>query len=1092
MRIFKRAGAGLLAILFVATFFVSLAPPGLASAQNLAPTLNTSTNHETEEDTNRLSRELCIFPYLGKDPGNKSTYHIQDGWLKVRIINRAVMQVTFSSNNKNCLPPNTDRKIQFIDNQTETKPFIDGFYYDDDTSGDDWHYRRQAGDKGKEDSIIDEFYKDPISNGDFDAQNKILSAAEIRNFLSKKNGYGAEFTIGIEETSLPNVECQEGSNDGGDNFVLSDTINDNEDFRWECTGSGIRDGRKGYRLTKNNTDDGVSTSFEGTLEAFNITYNYNGTEISHVSSGHPVSRFIKCADGKFYEQCAGSGKYLDITEGELNALIGKDVRTVNSAYGDVATKVIMKDRGDPSKSEEVVIAGVNSNSLPASTAAAQQAETGNQPDTNNPNASDLECDFNNALTWLICPIIEAANQLVDQLDNAIVRELNIEEDLYFNENDTSSNGPKFYAIWSNFRNIGLVVLVLGALVMVFSQAVSVGPFDAYTVKKVLPRILVAVIFMTLSWDIMKFLIALTNDVSLALRSVIQAPFGSIGAASIGGEVSGALGILGGIGLFALGVVGALSFALTGLMAVLVAFTILTLRKMAIVFLVLIAPFAIACYILPNTQKVYKFWWDTFSKALIMFPIIMGFIAIGRVFAAVTYNTDPTDLLSQIIVLVAYFGPYFAFPLAFRLAGGAIATIAGMANDRTRGAFDRLKNFRKNRSADRIKKFRSGGLYADHTKRGRFGNALGSWVFNPDEKVPHVLGSKGVPGFKGAHTRLAAEINHEKEKQTKETAQLMNEVGANDQTGRVLSGAIGSLSNPIKAELMDKFAMKDKKGNFVLDSNGNKIMRELKTEKDFDDAAAIMAKSDLEAERHASGALLGLKGHLLNLKRHGKGYASVTGAGGLIVASHGFMTEDDLVTTATRIEMEGGSNFADTMMTQMEVNGKNSGLKVTYSHSRDQDGRIISGTKAGRDWDRALSKTYQEIAAQKSHAVQSDVNALSEIIAFSQAPASDQQLRIQRWQEEGMSKTMAERRAQDINDKASAAVKTLQMIDAYNPGSVDSGIIARRAMEKWGIGPLGTTTNPDVIGGTTPGKGQPPLAPPPKDNNPPFTPTTLKQ
>src|SRR6185312_3712285 len=122
------------------------------------------------------------------------------------------------------------------------------------------------------------------------------------------------------------------------------------------------------------------------------------------------------------------------------------------------------------------------------------------------------------------------------------------------------------------------------------------------------------------------------------------------------------------------------------------------------------PVAIVAYILPNTERVYKLWWESFSKALLMFPLIAGFIAAGRVFSAVALHSG--GILNGFIGFAAYFAPYFLIPATFKLAGGAIRQIGGFVNDRSRGGFDRLRNFRANQMKNRVNRARTGGLYRD--------------------------------------------------------------------------------------------------------------------------------------------------------------------------------------------------------------------------------------------------------------------------------------------------------------------------------------------------------------------------------------------
>lgn len=50
-------------------------------------------------------------------------------------------------------------------------------------------------------------------------------------------------------------------------------------------------------------------------------------------------------------------------------------------------------------------------------------------------------------------------------------------------------------------------------------------------------------------------------------------------------------------------------------------------------------------------------------------------------------------IKKLIGLVAYLLPYALIPLTFKFAGGLFATVAGMANDRSKGLFDRARNKR---------------------------------------------------------------------------------------------------------------------------------------------------------------------------------------------------------------------------------------------------------------------------------------------------------------------------------------------------------------------------------------------------------------
>lgn len=326
----------------------------------------------------------------------------------------------------------------------------------------------------------------------------------------------------------------------------------------------------------------------------------------------------------------------------------------------------------------------------------------------------IDCDAVswNPLKWFMCPLLHLAESAVRQLDNLITYMLTFPTADYFDNSNNSLGNA-----WGSMRNLSLGLLVIAGLVMVISQAVSWGPFDAYTIKKVMPRLVFAVIFISISLPVLRLLIEFSNVAGVGIRELIERLFNANfsngvtfnnGALTIGTVAVGAAGL-------SLGFLGILSLMGTAILAVLIAFLVLTARQLLILMLVIVAPIAIACYILPNTERVWKMWWDFFWRALVAFPIISAFIATGHAFAKVaSYSTtvpgsDSTlhDTLASLIAFAAYFGPYFALPFAFRLAGGAVGQIGGLVNDRSRGAFDRLKGFRKQQTAQNLSDMKYG-------------------------------------------------------------------------------------------------------------------------------------------------------------------------------------------------------------------------------------------------------------------------------------------------------------------------------------------------------------------------------------------------
>jgi hypothetical protein len=363
----------------------------------------------------------------------------------------------------------------------------------------------------------------------------------------------------------------------------------------------------------------------------------------------------------------------------------------------------------------------------------------------------LGCDLLDSgqisLNWLVCPIISSAESAAGALDNLINKELTVNVGDIFG---TGQAAQGYRRAWGTFRVFALAVIVLAALTMIIAQAAGVEFLEGYTGRKILFRLVIAAIGISLSWSLLQFAIQLSNDLGNGIRTVIYSPFSGLSSngVSINGGSTAVLTLIGTGAALAFGWVGLLSFALTGLLAVLIAFALLVFRSMLVVFLVILAPVAIACYILPNTQKVWKLWRDSFVGALLVFLIISGIIAAGRVFAVTSLAAANGNVIGQLIAIASYFGGYFLITTAFRMAGGFMATVGGFVNDRSRGAFDRLKNYRKKTVADRGQRMKSGQLFSNSNGLAR--------AFNTTTRNIG-LGARGRFGL-GARGRAGAAQN----------------------------------------------------------------------------------------------------------------------------------------------------------------------------------------------------------------------------------------------------------------------------------------------------------------------------------------------
>lgn len=331
-----------------------------------------------------------------------------------------------------------------------------------------------------------------------------------------------------------------------------------------------------------------------------------------------------------------------------------------------------------------------------------------------------------SLRWILCPVYEMLANVSDGLVSKLQDFLSYGA-VYMDESQAGGNAMK--AAWSSFRTIGLALLVIGALIMIVSQAFGFSFLDAYTVKKVLPRLLIAIIGITLSWPILKFTIGFFDDIGFWVRDIILLPFETAMRESFLPTVSPPSGIgtatnvvttaiFGTVGTGAavafLGIGGIMSLIGTVTLMILIGMIVLGIRTAVISLCIIIAPLAIAAYVLPGTKKMWDFWQNTLLTALMMFPIVMAFIAAGEAMGSVITMNGDNGWLAALV----RFAPFFLLPFAFKLAGGLMKTIFSIADDKNRGAFDRLKKGRQNRIATNAHKMAEGNRFSSSNAFGR--------------------------------------------------------------------------------------------------------------------------------------------------------------------------------------------------------------------------------------------------------------------------------------------------------------------------------------------------------------------------------------
>ena len=143
-------------------------------------------------------------------------------------------------------------------------------------------------------------------------------------------------------------------------------------------------------------------------------------------------------------------------------------------------------------------------------------------------STELACEAtSNPLSWIICPVInDVLVPAIALTDNIITQQLVVPTNQIFcgSSDDTCA---AYYSAWASFRNLALGLLGMAGLIVVIAQAIGMEILDAYTIRKMLPRILIAAMAITLSWPLMNFAVTLSNNLGSACGTLIVAPFNGL-------------------------------------------------------------------------------------------------------------------------------------------------------------------------------------------------------------------------------------------------------------------------------------------------------------------------------------------------------------------------------------------------------------------------------------------------------------------------------------------------------------------------------------------------------------------------------------
>jgi hypothetical protein len=289
------------------------------------------------------------------------------------------------------------------------------------------------------------------------------------------------------------------------------------------------------------------------------------------------------------------------------------------------------------------------------------------------------------LSYLIGKLLDGGFYVLEQL--LIVRPLDL----------STNGGQRLYQIWGALRNVANVIIVLVLLAIIFSHITGLG-LTNYNIKRMMPRLIVNVVLVNVSFFIGLLVIDVANVVGGEIYDIMKNLAKLAGPVDIGvgGGVVAILGLaaLGGLlFVFATSLIGLLGSALVTIFIVLIYFIA---RQAILLILIVLSPVAFALNILPGTQKWFSKWWNALFSSAMVYPVI-GLIFGSGVVAASIIRVSPVSGIpggsgiSALLALAAQVLPFAMVPKFMKMGGALMNQVSSIINKPNAGIFGGIQD-----------------------------------------------------------------------------------------------------------------------------------------------------------------------------------------------------------------------------------------------------------------------------------------------------------------------------------------------------------------------------------------------------------------
>lgn len=313
------------------------------------------------------------------------------------------------------------------------------------------------------------------------------------------------------------------------------------------------------------------------------------------------------------------------------------------------------------------------------------------------------------LSWTICPATEVISSAVDAIYDLV-------EDFLVVEPLSMNNASPIYVVWQYMRSLTNIIFVILLLIVILSQVTGIG-INNYGIKRILPRLIIAIILVNLSFVICTLAVDLSNIIGSSLRDTLEliqekilassgeiTAFSDISLSAVvtavlgGGVIAGVtIGATTGLaGLFWMLVpvlIGAIISVVTGLITI-------AARQAVVALLIMISPLAFVAYLLPNTERWFEQWKNLLSRMLIFYPMFSFLFGASQLagWALIASSSSPFGVVIGLGVQI--FPLFFSWSL-MKMSG----TILGNLNAGLRRLAAPIQNTASNWAAEHAERSR---------------------------------------------------------------------------------------------------------------------------------------------------------------------------------------------------------------------------------------------------------------------------------------------------------------------------------------------------------------------------------------------------